>query len=490
MSIKKSSIIVTLITAVGMVFTVAKQVVIAKYFGTSSELDSFFVAAAVPSVLGGISIGFFSSSMIPILTPLKEQSDKISEAITSIVFFTLLVGTIVAIFGFSFKELPIMWLTAYSGEKLTYTANLAGYLWIITGIAIFTYMLTAIFNLYKHFVFPGIVNLFIPFGITIAVLLSGKRIGTESIVIGWLFASGVMVLFLISIFKKIKINFRGLRLNNSYTKEIFFASIPIVLGGMPFTILPTIDAFWTSRLAEGSMSYIGYCTQFTIAIDTLVKNGIYTVLLPFLAENVNSDEEEIFWRRIILTIKYIYAILIPVTIYCIFFKYDIIRIIFERGAFSSQSTKYVSSLLPYYLIGGLLAMVPVTILNRAYYAKKQYIPFAIIGIVLIAFYFVLAGILSYLYGVYGIGIAYIAYWTSFLFICSKYIQVPLMNKGLFAMILKLLLASAISVLIVHIALSGVNFLIRGTVGITIFVPFAYLLKIHKDIEIERLLKIK
>ncbi|MEM2174189.1 MAG: lipid II flippase MurJ [Candidatus Micrarchaeia archaeon] len=488
MSLKKASLILTGITAVGMIFGMGKQIVIAKYFGTSAELDSFLIACAIPSVIGGISIGFFSSIIIPILTPLKEKPGEMAEAITPIIFFAFLLAIGTAIFGFAFKEFLLKLLTTYEGERLSYIAHLAGYVWIITGINIFTYFLSALFNLYKRFILPALVNLLIPIGIILATIFLSNKINIESITIGWLIASIIGLLLMFPIVFKIGVGFNRIKDSIVYNKAVFFNSIPVLIGGMPFTILPTIDSFWTSKLPTGSMSYIGYCTSITIAIDTLVKNGVYTAILPYLSENFSSGDDNIFWHRTTLALKYIYAILIPVVIFFIYFRQDLIQLLFERGRFSKQSTENVYSLLPYYLIGGLLAMVPVTILNRAYYARQQFLSFASIGIVMIIFYFIFSGLLSHRFGVYGIGMAYVAYWFIFLIVLTMYIKAPWINKQMLTLLFKLTLISVASVGIIHYAFQGSYFILKGITGMTIFMLLAHLMKVHRDIELEGLVK--
>jgi putative peptidoglycan lipid II flippase len=486
--IVKSSINLSFISGIGVILGLFKQILIAKYFGTSYQYDCFLIAFAIPSIFMGIAVTLFSSSLIPVLIPVKNEKEEYQEAINTIILLASIIILGLSIFGSLVSKYYLIYYTSFDKYKLDLTVNLAIYAWIITGFELLNYLLTSLFHIEKKFVFPAFIRLLIPISIIVCIYLGGEKLGIEAISIGWLLANITIFLLLSPILKKNNLSFKYINIHNKYVKEFIHVCVLTIIGTLPFTILPSIDGFWTARLPEGSMSYIAYCTQITIAIDTFVKNGVYLVLLPYLSENFATGEENIFWYRIRITLKYLYALLIPIVIYFSYFSQEIISFVYERGSFSNLSTKAISKLLPFYLTGGLLAMVPVTILNRAYYAQKKYASFAIISVALIFLYFILSGILSYLWQTRGIGIAYNIYWFSFLYICVKFLRKSFFDKEMVLFSIKLLAAALLSLTIPHTVLKVVNPFLKGIVSIMLLLFFTYLFKIPMYLEVKRYLK--
>ncbi len=485
-SIFKSSLGITVVTVIGMLFGLLKQIVIAKYYGTSSEYDNLLIALAIPSILGGISITFFSSTLIPNLTPIKDDIKHLSEIVSFLVvriFLAIVIGCAVAI---SMSRPYLSHYTPFVGDRLSLTVELAIYAWIITGIEILNYFLTSLFHLKKRFLFPAVIHLMVPVGIISGVYLWHNSTGIKAIMIGWLLAVITIFFFLLPVLKDYGVVFVHTKVlrRDKYNIKFLNVSLAVLIGGLPFTVLPAIDGFWASRLSEGSMSYIGYCTQITIAIDSVVKNGVYFVLLPYLSENFSYGQEEIFWHRIRTVLFFLYTVMIPAVVFFSYFGHYLVGFLYQRGRFTEISLKHVAGLLPFYLCGGLLAMVPVTILQRAYYARLLYRPFANIALVMIIVYFTFSGFLSQFWGVYGIGMAYNLYWFCFLLLTTISLRPTLFDKAMFALIFKLLVVSIVSIISVHILPHEVKPIMKVLIGLMILILFAYLLKIHKGVKIK------
>ena len=395
-----------------MALGLVKQIVIAEYFGTTAQLDSFLIATAVPSVFSGIALSVFSSSLIPILTPISHVRKEFSQAVSTVTFMTLIFVAILIGVGIGGKELILGISTNLSDSGLALAARLAGYVWLITGFVILNALCVSLFNLHKQFIFAAVTGLFPTIGMILGTFFLGASIGIEGLVIGWLGMTVLSSLALLPVLVRCGVSWQEIRLASPCAREFLKALVLVSVGLLPFTVFPSLDAFWASSLAEGSMSYIGYCTRIAIGIASLVVTGVYAVILPHLSENVAANDLDAFWRRLRLAIKYVLLITIPLVTFFAFFGREVVTILFQRGHFSEESTSSVSSLLPFYLIG-LLAMAPATILSRGYFALKRYRQFGLLSLTVVAVYFVVSGVLSRYYSFYGIGVTYAIYWVLF-----------------------------------------------------------------------------
>jgi putative peptidoglycan lipid II flippase len=478
-----SSLAVSLLGLVNVGLGVINQVIIASYFGTSAQLDSFLIASAVPSVLGGIALSLFSSSLVPMLTPIRHLPREISKAVTTVTVLTAIATVLIVACGVCARGAILSLSTSLGAERLELGTRLSGYIWIITGFVILNAFCASLFNLLKQFIFPAVVGLLPTLGMIVGTLTLGSTIGIEGLVIGWLGMAILSCVALIPVLAKCGLAWKELRIERRYAEEFLSTLMPVAVGLLPFTILPTIDAYWVSRLPEGSMSYIGYCFRIVTGIGSLVVSGMYVVILPYLSENVADNDLDAFVRRLRLAIKCVLLITIPLVTFFAFFGREVVTVLFQRGHFDEKSTGAVSSLLPFYLVG-LLAMPPATILSRGYFALKRYQGFSFLSLAAVAVYWVLSGVLSRYYSFYGIGFTYGIYWVLFLSTGVFLLDRSMFNSDTLRSPLKCSVCSVIGSAVAYVVFSdsirlpiGLTLLLEGCLATALFLLLAHALKV-------------
>ncbi|HQV10603.1 MAG TPA: lipid II flippase MurJ [Nitrospira sp.] len=477
-----SSIIVSFVTVLTMGLGVLNQIVIAKYYGASAELDSYLIAAATPSIFSGVALTLFSSILVPSLTAIKTDREKFSEAVSTLTTLAV-IGTIVLVLvGMAGKAFILELLTGLMGDDLSLAIRLAGYVWIGTGLSVLSSFFTSLHYLDKQFTFPALLGLLPTAGMMLGTVTLSRSVGIEGLVVGWLATMIVACLILLPIVFQSGFSLEKIGLGNRHAKEFMHALLPVTVGILPFTILPAIDAYWVSRLPEGSMAYLGYCARIVAGMGSLVMSGIYVVILPYLAENVAENDLDAFLRRLQLAIKYVLMVTIPIVTFFLFFGRDFVCVLFERGQFNEESTGAVATLLPFYLIG-LLAMAPTTILSKGYLALKRYQGFGVLGVIVVAVYCVMAGVFSRYYSFYGIGLAHALYWTLFFCAGLGLLRRNVLTRNTLTATLKCAVCSIVSSAIASVVLSGsaemhvgMTLLLEGCLAMVLFVLLAYFLR--------------
>jgi putative peptidoglycan lipid II flippase len=321
-----------------------------------------------------------------------------------------------------------------------------------------------------------------------AVVLS-PSLDIEGLVIGWVIAMTLAFLALLPVLGKHGFAWHKCSMRGRHVAQFVHALWPVAASIAPFTVLPAIDAYWVSRLPEGSMGQIGYCTKIVAAVGTLIVSGIYVAILPYLSENVTGGDYGMLSRRLQVAIKYVLMVTVPSATFLLFFGKDVVSLLLERGRFSAASAEAVSSLLPFYVVG-LLAMTPSMIVSRGYVALQRSRQFGLLGCVFVALYWIMAGSFSRHFSVHGIGLAYALYWTSFFFVAASLLQPPVVNKDTILTVLKCAACSVVSSAFVYIqdlqALefsAGVTLLLKSSIVVTMFVLLSILLRIPEIGEI-------
>ncbi|MDI3311222.1 MAG: lipid II flippase MurJ, partial [Thermoanaerobacterium sp.] len=98
--------------------------------------------------------------------------------------------------------------------------------------------------------------------------------------------------------------------------------------------------------------------------------AIAIVIYPMLSRHFASNNIDEFKKGIKMAVKAILYIMIPVTVGAIIFRYPIIRILFERGAFNERST-YLTSIAFMFLSLGMTANGLRNVLSRGFYSLKD-----------------------------------------------------------------------------------------------------------------------
>ncbi len=412
LGVGRASLTVSLLSVISIVLGVVNQAVVAKYFGASPELDEFLIASAVPSLISGVGLSLFSSILVPSLTAIKADTEKLSASVTAATSLAAIGAIVTALIGVLATESILAVTTGLDGAKLRQVSEPARYIWIISALSIFGSYLTSLYHLRKEFLISAVTGIFPAIGMILGTVFLSSSIRIKGLVVGWLLATAIGCAILSPILFRCGFSLKKLNLRNPYALDCLRAVVPVAMGIVPFTILPTIDAYWASQLPEGSMAFIGYCTRIVIGVGSLVVSGVYVVILPHLTQHLANNEIYLFSLKMQAAIKAVIVLIIPAATVFLFFGRDIVTLLFQRGQFNERSTEEVAALLPFYLVG-LVAMAPTTIVSRGYFALREYREFAALGVAMILFYFVVAGAFSARLSLHGIGIAYALYWIMF-----------------------------------------------------------------------------
>jgi putative peptidoglycan lipid II flippase len=364
-----------------------------------------------------------------------------------------------------------------------YTASLARLIWVFAGASMLGGFLSAVYQLSKRFLLTSLVWMLPASGMMFGTVMLSGPLGIKGLVLGML-ASGiaaVIVLFLG--------NTKGSFMSSGMTfgsvlssARVFRPILPVTISLLPFTMLQAIDAYWATRLPEGSMSYLGYSSRLTLALGNLVLNGIYIVIMPYMAEDAAGTDDGIFMSRLSGAINGVLFFFIPLVAFIILHRVSIISLLFKRGAFSEASVEGVSTVLPFYMLG-LLAMGPTTVISRAYFAKNASKRFGLMALFFVALYAVLSGVLSEHLSYQGIGVSYLVFWV-LLFVASAFsLHRRLLDSNTMRTILGSLFTSFVSVVAGSLpghVISGLNpaqaLLISMVSSFFIFCAMSYLLR--------------
>ena len=349
------------------------------------------------------------------------------------------------------NEIVSLFAQSYNDSQIAFTAKI---LIIVIPTIIFSVMsnlLGALYQIEHKFVRPALVPIISTIISVLFVIIFSNKIGILGLAFGFLSGSVISFLLLSPIIRTYNLKFK-IKLRNVDILSFVKTVTPLLLTGLLFRSTGVIERIIASSLSEGSVSYLGYSNQILTALLTITASGIAITAYPTLSrlwsEN-KKNEIEVFFAK---TIRVVLLISIPVFISIIVFGDLFIKILFERGAFTSSSTINVGKALSW-LMGAFIFQGLGSIVMKVFYLSGKTITVSLIGSIELFIYLLLSFLLSKYYGFIGLAMAlsfssFIAVFLALFLINRTLIKIKYLS--LFYYTLKIILVSAVSILVVYL----------------------------------------
>jgi len=371
--------IVSIFTFLSRILGLARDILIASFFGSGMSADAFFVAFRIPNILRRLfAEGSFSVSFIPVFTEYLQNRSKDEAFLLArvVLTFLVLILTIITILGIIFSPLIVRIIApgfGGMGEKYALTVLLTRimfpYIFLVSVLALFM----GILNSLKHFAAPAMAPVFLNLSMIAALvfLAPSMRTPTVGLAIG-VIGGGILQLALQIPFLMDKGLSFAPKWNPGHPalKKIGMLMLPTIFGSAIYQINQLVGTLLASLLREGSVSYLYYAdrlVQFPLGVFAI---AISTAVLPSLSREAADGDLVRLKETLSHALRLTMFITIPAMIGLIVLRQPIIRLLFQRGAFDSDTTKMTAQALLYYSLG-LWAFAALRVFVSAFYSLQD-----------------------------------------------------------------------------------------------------------------------
>lgn len=421
----KDSFIVLFYGCLGKGLTLAKELLVAYFFGISDQLDAYVLALLIPSFLVNILGGSFSSALIPAIGKVyaNEGEEAAREVIQS--SLSVLAGVVVSIAIFLYLLSPtfLRFLSPHADPaRLIQIKALQSALLPVLIFGCYNNVLGSLANLRGDFKRPAIITICDNVVVIILTAALFHRSGIYALVVGldagFFLETCLLAVLVCRIWGNV---FPRLRKGCGVILPLLKNYGAMALGAGVMSLSSFVDNSLASMLGVGAVSALSYANKIPSVLSGLGGATIATVLLPYFSETVHKKTAAEFWstfKRLLASASFFLA---PLALVAAFSSRFIVASVFERGGFDAQATTLVASLqfyyfmqIPFYLLGIMAA--------RLLQAKLRFRLMLYIGTILFLTNASLSFILCFTIGVVGLPIASLAtYIVSFciLMFCSR-----------------------------------------------------------------------
>lgn len=365
----KASLILSLITCLIKLAGYIEKVLLAYYWGTSFDADSYnaiftFIISILVFFREIIEPGFLN---VFLKTKHESGEKKAWEVFFSVFLCILPVAVLISLILFCYpNSVTHLILPGFSGERLSLSGDLMKTASLACVCLILSTLTNITLNAYKRFTIAAVGDLVFKFALILFILLFADKSGIFAAIYGMVFGS-IIKLFVhfIALLKNAKGKFFSFR--TIYLQKIWVISWPLLIGIIFSQISNLVDNIFASYLQEGSISALSYAKKIVELPVVIFPYALSIVLFPHFSQL--HIEKNIFRLKELLhtTLKWIAVIFIPLAMITFLFSENIIHLIFQRGAFNVESTLLTAKPLAIYSFG-MPAFAIETVLVIAYFA--------------------------------------------------------------------------------------------------------------------------
>jgi putative peptidoglycan lipid II flippase len=142
---------------------------------------------------------------------------------------------------------------------------------------------------------------------------------------------------------------------------------PIAIGSAAGQIALFFDRYFASGLGVGSIAGMNYAVKLVGFPQQIFVAAIATVIFPVFASQFAAKHRMAMRRSIAIGLKMVIFLTLPSAVGLCMLAGPIVQTLFERGAFTPESTVLCASLLPFAAVG-LVAVAANVILTRYLFA--------------------------------------------------------------------------------------------------------------------------
>ena len=398
-SIARSATIISAGNLSSRIVGLFREVAKSYFFGNGRSASAFELASNPPSLFYDLLIGgMLSSALVPTFSNLA--SDERDDA--RMAEFGKLVGALIGLATVGLTVLVVV-LWVYSeglaivlaGGPLQDLALVASLLRITIPSIIFLNMsgiLAAALYARRKFMFTAFTATAYNLTIILCVVLFEKNLGITALAVGMLAGSIFQVIMQVPGMGGIPIRL-SLNWRLPGISQIIKLFLPVAIGlalAQVAALVSYIIAGHVGSEGPATMRYAAQVIQFPLG---MIVVAVSSAILPALSMHGHETSVDAFKGTLAQGMRLVGVLIVPASVGLYILAQPIVALLFQRGAFTAESTAYTALALRAAIPGLVFAAID-TPLIYAFYAQRDTLSPTLIGLISTVSYLVVLGVLS------------------------------------------------------------------------------------------------
>ena len=374
LSLFRAASIITAAAVVSRILGYVRESVLAARFGASSLTDAYLTAQDLPLTLNATLVGALVAVFIPVYREaVQRRGPEAGRRLTSSVLnVTLAVVTLLTALGLLAAPLLIELLVpGFTPDLKALTVSLVRLTLPALMILGVSGVVTALLNGNRRFTGPALVGLPQNLAIIVAVLLVSGPEDVDRAALGVVVGAFFGLLIQLPWARGLGFGYQPLlELTDPGLRRMGQMILPIMLSFGVQHVQIIVDRVLASGLVGGSIAALNFANRINSLPYGVIGVAITTVLFPTLSELAASHRMDELKATVSGGLRTLAFILVPMTVGVYLFREPLVRLIFERGAFTAGGTQMTAEALQFYALG-ILFFGWMDLLNRTFYALQD-----------------------------------------------------------------------------------------------------------------------
>jgi putative peptidoglycan lipid II flippase len=352
---------------------VGKEMVVAHAFGASGALDAYLVALAVPSFALTIFATSFATALVPEIVARQRADPDGGVAFIRHVIGISLCGVVLLTLGLALLGPAILGIIGF-GFDPAHLALARGIYFTLLPVFFFGTLTTvfgAIANARRRFAVPAATPAIIVAAMLLLLVLRAADWGVYALAAGTSLGFALETVALALFLRRADLPWRPAWQPSLQSRpwQVLRGTGPLVGGAIFMGGATVLDQAMVTSLEPGDVALLSYGSRLTAVVVTLI-GALATVSLPYFSTLVAERDWRGVRRTLVQLAAWIAIATVPVALAIGAASEALMRIMFERGAFTRMDTAaaaWVQTLcavqIPFYVLT-LVAMRAITAMGR------------------------------------------------------------------------------------------------------------------------------
>ncbi len=391
--VAQAATIIAVGNVVSRVLGLVREIVKADLFGAGGHVSALDTAMALPKIIYALVIGgMVNSALIPVLSDYAapERRAELWHLLSLLLSVVTVVVSVFVLLG-ELVTPQLIWLSA--GGLPAADQQLAARLLRVMLPSVLFLSLASVLSgaLYalNRFTLPALTAAVFNLALVVVALALGRSgWGVQSMAVGLVVGSVLQVLLLLPGLRDARFRL-VFSLQHPALRRIGRLYLPILAGLAVDKLAELLSyrlASHTGAASPAWMTYSATIIQFPLG---LVGTAISIAILPTLSRQANNGQTDRFRATLGQGLRLVIALTVPATVGLWVLSTPLVRLVFEHGDFTAVDTAATVSALRFHLLGLTFAAVDQPLIF-AFYARKDTWTPALVGVVTVFLYVILA----------------------------------------------------------------------------------------------------
>lgn len=366
-------------TAASRVAGLGREILAYGFFGTTKAMSAFTLAAQVPNLVSNLfSQAALSAAFVPVFTELMHEGRKRDAFRLAATLFWIILIALVALTGvWTLLAGVIAPLFTGSGIPIGLTVGLSRVLFPVVLLLSLTGLIVGVLQAYDEFSIPAVAPAVWNVVIIVVLVLLRPQFHQHiyAYAVAWLVATVVQLAMVA--FALRRIDFRlslTVDWRDPRVRQVFVLFIPVTLSIGIINLDAFLNAGFGSLVSKQAPAAINGAFRIYMLPQGVFSVAVATVLFPTLSRFAVQRNPGGMRRALGNGMRQINLLLIPSAGLLLVLATPITRLIYQRGAFTAQSTHLVSTALVWFAVSLPFAGINL-LLTRTFFAlQRPWIP--------------------------------------------------------------------------------------------------------------------